>query len=318
MPEDTDESDDLDEDFDLDDDTPMFERFHDTRQATRATKKSAAQVKTLAEASENATFQTTYTPSRHEAVWLRTSLRPFFDEQNLIDDVLFSIKGGKEATVYCAHVHPDAQEALGTDRVAAKVYRPREFRNLRNDALYRTGRAVLTDEGRAAKKSDTRLMKAVNKKTGFGAVVQHTSWLLYEYTTLQKLHSAGCAVPRPFAVGENAILMGYVGGPQMAAPTLIEVGLSKAEAERCFKTLVESLRIMVGLGMVHGDLSAYNVLYWEGQPTIIDFPQVIRFDENDQAEPILLRDLTRLCDYFSRYGIVASPERLRASFTETP
>lgn len=305
------DEDDLDLDRDDEVDEPVaFERFHDSRVKAKTSKKQAEMAKALAQENENVLLETTYKPSRHEAVWLYSSLRPFFDEQKLIDDVLFQVKGGKEASVYCCHVAPDAQQALGAERVAAKVYRPRQFRNLRNDALYRQGRAVLTDEGRAAKATDQRLMRALGKKTDFGVQVQHSSWLLYEYTTLQALFAAGCAVPEPYAVGENAILMGYVGEETRAAPTLIEVVLTKAQALKIFAQLKESLAILVGMGLVHGDLSAYNVLYDGEKPTIIDLPQVVRFDQNEHAERIFLRDLTRLCDYFQRAGVVCDPETL--------
>ena len=303
---------DLDDDLglDLDEEVEGFERFHDTRTKAKATKKQAQMSHVLAEDDENVLFETTYKPSRHEAVWLYSSLKPFFDTQKLIDDVFFQVKGGKEANVYCCHVHPDAQAALGGELVAAKVYRPRQFRNLRNDAMYRQGRAVLTDEGRAAKATDTRLMRALGKKTEFGQQVQHSSWLLYEYTTLQTLFAAGCSVPEPFAVAENAILMGYVGEETRAASTLIELVLGKNEAQKVFDQVKESLAILVGLGMVHGDLSAYNILYDGEKPILIDLPQVVRFDQNENAELIFLRDLTRLCDYFRRCGVRCDPESL--------
>jgi len=80
---------------------------------------------------------------------------------------------------------------------AAKVYRPREFRNLRNDKMYREGRPILTAAGRRVKKTDHRLLRAVGKKTEFGVQVEHTSWLMYEYTTLKQLHDAGAAVREP-------------------------------------------------------------------------------------------------------------------------
>jgi RIO kinase 1 len=295
----------------LEDEAPSFERFQDSRKTAKAAKIAAKAAKLLSEADENANFKTTYTPSRHEAAWLFSSLRPFFVEQNLIDDLMFQVKGGKEASVYCASVHPSVRESFGTERIAAKVYRPREFRNLRNDHLYRAGRAVLTDEGRAAKSSDTRLMKAVSKKTDFGAQVQHTSWLLYEYKTLQQLFDAGCCVPKPYAVAENAILMGFIGSETLGAPTLIEVNLTRSDAQRAYDKLVHTLKTMIGFGLVHGDLSAYNILYWDDEPTIIDFPQVVKLSENEHAEEILTRDLTRLVDYFTKCGVTCSVERLK-------
>ena len=118
-------------------------------------------------------FDTTYTPGRYEALWLLDSLRTFFD-QALITDVLRSVKGGKEASVYCCAAEP----ATGLDLLAAKVYRPRMFRTLRNDSLYRQGRDLLTAGGRAVKNTDHRIMRAIGKKTDYGVHVMQYSWLM--------------------------------------------------------------------------------------------------------------------------------------------
>jgi RIO kinase 1 len=297
-----------------DDDAGAFERFKDPRVTIKNAHKRAQAVAQLTESAEELErgFETTYTPSRHEKGFLMQSLRPFY-EQSLICDVLFSVKGGKEASVYCCRTHPKAEEALGMTLIAAKVYRPRQLRNLRNDALYREGRPILTADGRAAKKTDHRLMRAIGKKTDFGVSATHTSWLMYEHTTLQKLYDAGASVPRPIAAAENALLMEYVGDETRGAPTLIEVALDPADATRAFADVVRTLRVLFAQGVIHGDLSAYNVL-WDGlRAVVIDFPQVVKIDENPHAEMILSRDLERVCDYFSRYGIANDPNRLRQS-----
>jgi RIO kinase 1 len=247
-------------------------------------------------------FDTTYKPSRHERTWLLQSLGAFF-EQSLIDDVLASIKGGKEASVYRCRTHPSAIEAVGAPLVAAKVYRPREFRNLRNDKVYREGRPVLTADGRAVKNSDTRIMRALGKKTDFGMQVQHTSWLMYEFTTLEALHRSGAAVPKPIAAAENAILMGYAGDEQLAAPTLSEVALEQDEAIHLFREVMRNIELLLSQDIIHGDLSAYNILYWQGQVTLIDFPQVTNSQTNPNAWAIFHRDVTRVCEYFQRLGV---------------
>lgn len=250
-------------------------------------------------------FETTYKPSRHEAGWLLSSLRAFY-EQNLIADVLFPVKGGKEASVYCCAAEP----ATGMNLLAAKVYRPRPFRNLRNDTMYREGRPVLTAEGRAVKNSDHRMMRALGKKTEFGVQVQHTSWLMYEYTSLGRLYRAGAPVPRPIAASDNAVLMSYVGDAHGAAPTLSEVRLEPDEAEALFAEVVRSIERMLREGIIHGDLSAYNILYWEGRITLIDFPQVTSPHANQSARFLLGRDIARVCDYFSRQGARCDPDAL--------
>jgi len=218
----------------------------------------------------------------------------------LIQDVLYLVKGGKEANVYCCQAGPArGGEAL----LAAKVYRPRQFRNLRNDRLYREGRPILTAEGRAAKASDQRLIRALGKKSDFGVQVQHTSWLMYEFTTLERLHREGAAVPEPLAAGENAVLMGFVGNRDGAAPTLSEVTPEQDEAKSLYKQVLRTIEAMLRAGTVHGDLSAYNILYWDGSATVIDFPQVTGVQGNPHARELFSRDITRVCDYFARLGV---------------
>lgn len=243
-------------------------------------------------------FHPTYTPARWEAGWLLDSLRPFY-EQDQITDVVAQVKGGKEASVYRCVAHP----ALDEPFLAAKVYRPRQFRNLRNDKRYREDRPILTADGRPVKRSDHRIMRAVNKKTAFGAQVTHTSWLMYEFTTMQRLHQARAAVPRPVAVGENAILMTYYGDQTLAAPTLIEVHLARDEASRLFHEVLRNIELMLRRGLIHGDLSAYNILYWDGQVVLIDFPQITNSFTNRHAREILQRDIERVCEYFGRQGV---------------
>ena len=148
-------------------------------------------------------YKTTYQPSRYEATWLLQSLTDFY-RQEFITDVLAMVRGGKEASVYrCA-----ARPGYEVDLLAAKVYRPRQFRQLRNDKMYREGRAILTSDGKEAKETDHRLMRAIGKKSDFGVQVEHTSWLMYEFNTLKALYNAGEAVPKPYAVAKKAILMG--------------------------------------------------------------------------------------------------------------
>ncbi len=243
-------------------------------------------------------FTPTYKPARWEAVWLLDSLRPFY-EQDQISDVEAQIKGGKEASVYRCVAHPSIGEGL----LAAKVYRPRQFRNLRNDKMYREDRPILTADGRPVKRSDHRIMRAVGKKTAFGVQVTHTSWLMYEFTTMERLYRAGGAVPRPVAAGENAILMTYYGDRNLAAPTLNEISLARDEAGSLFDEVLRNIELMLRRGVIHGDLSAYNILYWEGKVVLIDFPQITDSFTNRHAREILQRDIERVCEYFRRQGV---------------
>jgi RIO kinase 1 len=250
-------------------------------------------------------FHTTYKPGRYEEGWLLSSLRTFYD-QALISDVLAQVKGGKEASVYCCEGDPTTGVAL----LAAKVYRPRKFRNLRNDKMYREGREILTASGRPAKKTDHRIMRAIGKKTAFGVQVQHTSWLMHEYKAMERLHQAGAAVPQPIAASENAILMSYYGDERMAAPTLNHIHLEPGEAEPLFRQVLQNVELMLQHDLIHGDLSAYNILYWAGEITLIDFPQVTNMHTNSHAYSILQRDVKRTCEYFAQQGVRCDPDAI--------
>lgn len=252
-------------------------------------------------------FNTTYQPGLFEEGWLLSSLRDFYN-QHLISDVLARVKGGKEASVYRCQ----ATESIGGGMVAAKVYRPQMFRNLRNDAAYREGRGVLTAEGNDMNQSVhvDRVARALGKKTAYGRQVAHTSWLMHEFTALQRLHASGGAVPKPIAASENAILMSYHGDEHIAAPILQNVALEPDEARYLLNIVLQNVELMLQHNLIHGDLSPYNILYWEGQIIIIDFPQVINSKTNGSARFILARDITRICDYFAEQGVERDPEAI--------
>ena len=250
-------------------------------------------------------FDITYQPSLYESSWLVASVGTFFD-LSYITDVLALVKGGKEASVYRCEAHPSTNATL----LAAKVYRPRMFRNLRNDAMYRQGRTMLQSDGKEANPRDRRMMRAVDQKTAYGAQLQHTSWLMYEYTTMRDLYQLGAAVPEPIVASENAILMTYVGDKNMAAPTLNTVRLQQDEAEILYQEVLRNIGLMLSRHIVHGDLSAYNLLYWEGKITLIDFPQVIDVRTNDNGYMLLHRDVTRICEYFAKQGVNCDAQTL--------
>jgi RIO kinase 1 len=251
-------------------------------------------------------FFFTYKPARFEEGWLLDSLGYFF-EQRWISDVLTKIKAGKEASVYLCRSGNQVQSAL----VAAKVFRPRMLRNLKNDQLYRLDRAVLDEDGKHV--HDLGMLKAQHKRSVYGEQIRHQSWIAYEFQTLKTLHAAGADVPQPYEMSENAILMGYIGDERSAAPTLNTVTLERAEVKPLYECLLRNLEIMLAHGIVHGDLSAYNVLYWDGGITMIDFPQVISPSNHRSAYKIFSRDITRVCDYFTRQGLQTDSARLAAS-----
>jgi RIO kinase 1 len=253
--------------------------------------------------SSRETFRFTYKAARFEEWWLLQSLNDFYEHQ-WISDVLRRVKGGKEASVYQCR----GGAAVPAPLAAAKVYRPRSLRNLRNDHVYRQGRADLDSEGRVM--IDDGMLHAIEKKTQFGRELLHQSWIAYEFTAMQQLHEAGADVPEPYCMANNAILMEFIGDIGAAAPALNEVGLERSEARLLFDRVLSNLNILLAHERIHGDLSAYNILYWKGDITLIDFPQVISPKTNRQAFRIFGRDVTRICEYFRAQGVRSDPAAL--------
>jgi RIO kinase 1 len=312
----------------------LYEQRYGDRRAERRTKPKYATVserkrdQILAEVTEGAEelelgFHPSYQPSRHEQGWLLSSLRGFYD-QGLISDVLARVKGGKEANVYLCTGPADSGPSeplprhngrgevgvLNPPLLAAKVYRPRMFRNLRNDALYRQGRDVMVVGGKAAGKQASVIARAIRNKSSFGMEAAHTSWLMHEYMALDRLYRAGAAVPRPWGGNENAILMDMVGDERVAAPTLSSVSLNRHQARRLLDEVLRNVELMLQNDLIHADLSAYNILYWNGRITLIDFPQVVHPSTNPDARWILQRDLTRVSEYFAVRGAECNPATL--------
>lgn len=240
--------------------------------------------------------------SRHERAWILTYLSGFYEDHQIVD-VLKPVKGGKEATVYCCQADP----VIGVELVAAKLYRPRIFRNLRNDSLYRMGRSEVDADG---KRVGSREARALQNKTRFGQDLRQSNWLRTEVVTLQLLNEAGADVPRVYAHNDHAILMDYVGEVHRPAPVLQNVTLTKKEARPIFDRLIHNIELMLAHNRVHGDLSAHNILYWEGKITIIDFPQAVDPYVNPYAFAIFQRDVTRISQHFTKYGVATDPIQL--------
>ncbi len=241
-------------------------------------------------------FIPSFKPAEHERAWLLSYLEGFYNAQ-VITDILNRVKGGKEAHVYCCAAHP----STGVKLIAAKVYRPRMFRSLRNDARYRQGRAIMNEDGKEV--HSRREALAMQKKTRFGQELRQIAWLESEFETMQLLFDAGADVPKPIVEGTNVILMEYVGAKSSPGSTLNQVKLGMSEAQSIFERLVDNLAIMLSCHRVHADFSAYNVLYFEGQFKIIDFPQAVDPRRNPDALDLFIRDVERLCQYFRRYKI---------------
>jgi RIO kinase 1 len=242
-------------------------------------------------------------PKHHERQWVIDSVGPFYRDE-IIADVTRLVKGGKEANVYACTAHP----ATGMELIAAKLYRPRMLRHLKNDAIYKAGRQLRDAEGKQIK--GRRIKLALRKKTSFGKSVDIQWWIGNEYRTQKVLFLAGADVPKPIGHQGNTILMAYIGDEYGSAPTLNEVRLSQEEVKPLFRQVLDNIFLMLNNHLIHGDLSAYNILYWEGTITLIDFPQMVEARHNPHAFELLERDVTRVCDYFNGYGLALNPQQI--------
>ncbi|MDD2716090.1 MAG: hypothetical protein PHW04_09365 [Candidatus Wallbacteria bacterium] len=209
--------------------------------------------------------------------------------EGLIENVCYRIKSGKEATVYCCQAAP----LYGDGLVSAKVYKPVRDRGFKRANVYLKGRVTL----------DKREGRAIKNKSEFGREAQLATWVGQEYETMQGLYEAGADIPRPVRCTGRALLMEHIGCADSAAPQLKDVALEREEAERLYWRLMDNIELMLSQNCIHADLSAYNVLYWEGNIKLIDFPQAIDPRFNREAETILLRDMGNLQHHFLRYGI---------------
>ena len=292
----------------------LFETRAERRRRTRPDGKSKHKAPDLAvEAAERLDetgygFQPTYKSASNdhfEHQWIVDALSGFYYDK-LIDDVLRAVKGGKEASVYCCAAHP----STGVEFVAAKIYRPRMFRSLKNDALYREGRGIIGEEGKTIKARDQRVQRAVKNMTRFGQELRIGSWIGHEFETLRLLYGAGCDIPRPYAQANTAIVMEYLGDDANPAPTLNQVALEPGEVRPLFDQILRNVELMLAQHRVHADLSAYNILYWDGAIKLIDFPQAVDPRVNPHAESLLGRDVERICQYFARFGVKADARRI--------
>lgn len=248
-------------------------------------------------------FEPEFTGRYREYVWIKDALGGFWQDR-LFTEVLYRVKAGKEATVYCLR----GGESLGGGLIAAKIYRPRMFRTMRNDGLYRQGRQTQDDEGKDVR--DSRAMRAIHKGTRYGRKLLTASWHLNEYRMLDAFHQAGADVPRPIAHGPDVILMEYLGDEVRAAPILHGLHMTPVEARQVLDRILWNVELFLSLDRIHADLSAYNILHWDGRATIIDMPQAIQASTHPQALNLLGRDIERVCQHFARHGVGADPVAL--------
>jgi RIO kinase 1 len=231
------------------------------------------------------------------ALEIDESLLDAFVGDGSITDVLYVVRSGKEATVYCCR----GADEFGGGLVAAKVYRPLERRNFHNDAIYQPGHDAALSR---------RDKLALHKKTRHGRDVQYGIWIHAEFQTLRMLFEAGADVPQVFAHSSGAILMEYLGDEDAAAPMLSRATLPRETADQLLRGIIDNVAIWLRNNLVHGDLSAYNLLYWDGRVVAIDFPQAVDARFNSNAKALLVRDLEHVCAHFTKYGIRADASRI--------
>ncbi len=293
----------------LDDDDKLNSRFgiDNRRPYQRMTRKLISEERKFLHEQDDSSrsFKFTYKAARFEEWWLLESIGGFYEHQ-WISDVLRRLKGGKEASVYLCR----SGTAIEAPLVTAKVYRPRSLRNLKNDSRYRSGRGDLDENGHVI--VDDGALHAMEKRTAYGEELRHQSWITFEFQTLEMLYAAGADVPKPYAMQKNAILMDYIGDFGNAAPTLNSVTLDPEEVTALFERVIHNVDLLLSNQRIHGDLSAYNILYWDGDIALIDFPQVVPPEANSDAWTIFLRDVTRVCQYFASQGLKRDARKLAA------
>jgi RIO kinase 1 len=219
-------------------------------------------------------------------------LQPLIDD-GVIDEVVRSLKSGKEATVYVVR--------SGSQMRCAKVYRNMAQRSFQKRAQYQEGRKV----------RGSRQTRAISKSTRFGRKEQEAAWKNAEVDALYQLVAAGVRVPKPHGYFDGVLIMELVtdatGSP---APRLGEVELSGETAREYHRILIRQVVRMLCIGLIHGDLSEFNVLVTADGPVIIDLPQAVNAAGNNAALAMLERDVNNLRTTLGRFA----PELLTTEF----
>ena len=211
-------------------------------------------------------------------------LRPLA-EDGLIDEVLAELKSGKEADVFIVR--------CGSERCCAKVFKEANKRSFKQAVMYQEGRKV----------RNTRRARAMARKTSYGQKEQEKSWVNAEVEALYTLSAAGVRVPRPLAFVDGVLLMELITDAEgRVAPRLDGVELDAETARTYHDHLVAEVVRMLAAGLIHGDLSEFNILLDEHGPVIIDLPQAVNAAANNSAAMLLVRDVDRLRRCFGRFA----------------
>jgi RIO kinase 1 len=229
------------------------------------------------------------------------------------------IKSGKEAQVHLIERTADpTPERRGGERCqfARKRYLPREVKQKGElEALgFQRSSAFVNDvqyrEGRQFRK--TRDRRAVERMSTYGKHLLQDRWTGHEHEVMTRLWRAGMSVPYPISFGDEVFDLEYIGNELQAAPQLQAARLNATQLEDAFAQLIVGLRCLTAEGLAHGDLSAYNLLWWQERLWFIDFPQTIDIAANLQGLDFLHRDVVNVCTWFQRKGLDVDEEEVFA------
>ncbi|WP_303903919.1 PA4780 family RIO1-like protein kinase [Thiohalomonas denitrificans] len=206
-------------------------------------------------------------------------------EDGLVDEVVYQLKSGKEASVFVVR--------CGDEIRCAKVYKEANKRGFKSHTQYQEGRKV----------RNSRRARAMAKGSRFGRGEQETDWQNAEVDALYRLAAAGVRVPKPHLFIDGVLLMELVtDGDGSAAPRLDDIMFTHAEAVEYHRNLMGQVVRMLCAGVIHGDLSEYNVLVDANGPVIIDLPQAVDAAGNNNAFRMLVRDVDKITAHFARYA----------------
>lgn len=206
-------------------------------------------------------------------------------EDGIVDDVLRALKSGKEASVYVVR--------CGREIRCAKVYKEANKRGFHKQSLYQEGRKV----------RNSRQARAMEKGSRYGRREQEDAWQNAEVDALYRLAAAGVRVPKPYGFFEGVLLMELVTDDDgNAAPRLNDVELTPEQAIDYHAFMIRQIVLMLCAGLIHGDLSEYNILITEAGPVVIDLPQAVDATANNNAESMLLRDVENMAHSFGRFA----------------